>query len=99
MTAPSLLSFEIASVCLKKMQLYPKQRGALLSVFEIFHQMEIVEARVDLPETVALAQETKLTVYDASYLWLALQVGAELVTLDKKLLRVAKGLRDDTKQK
>jgi len=32
-----------------------------------------------------LALETGLTVYDASYLWLARRLGAELVTLDKAL--------------
>jgi len=30
-----------------------------------------------------------LTAYDASYLWVARQIGAELVTLDKELNRAA----------
>ncbi len=36
-----------------------------------------------------LATETGLTAYDASYLWLARQLGAELVTLDQQLARAA----------
>ena len=32
-----------------------------------------------------LAERTGLTAYDASYLWLARELKAELVTLDRKL--------------
>ena len=38
---------------------------------------------------VELALETGLTAYDASYLWLARQFGADLVTLDKALDKAA----------
>jgi predicted nucleic acid-binding protein len=34
---------------------------------------------------VDLAEATGLTAYDASYLWLARTLNAELVTLDRKL--------------
>jgi predicted nucleic acid-binding protein len=37
----------------------------------------------------ALAAETGLSAYDASYLWLARSRDAELVTLDKALARLA----------
>ena len=40
---------------------------------------------MDHAEVVALALETGLTAYDASYLWLARRLGLELVTLDKAL--------------
>jgi len=38
---------------------------------------------------IELALETGLTAYDAAYLWLAVAHGAELVTLDARLARVA----------
>ena len=51
--------------------------------------MAIVETRVDLPEAVTLAERMGLTVYDASYLWLAQELQAELITLDKQLADAA----------
>ncbi|MBV8446586.1 MAG: type II toxin-antitoxin system VapC family toxin [Hyphomicrobiales bacterium] len=40
---------------------------------------------VDIAATLDLAETAGLTAYDASYLWLARVLGAELVTLDRKL--------------
>jgi len=44
---------------------------------------------VDHRDALALAERTGLTAYDASYLWLARTLGAELVTLDRRLKSVA----------
>jgi predicted nucleic acid-binding protein len=52
--------------------------------------IEIVE--VDYSAVVNLADETGLTTYDASYLWLARRLKGELITLDGKLQRAAKSL-------
>jgi len=87
LVAPSLLSFEIASVCLKKMRRHPEQREALLEAHRLFGQMGISQTEVDLNGVLILAEQTGLTGYDASYLWLARQLNAELVTLDKQLAR------------
>ncbi len=87
LVAPSLLPFEIASVCLKKMRRHPKQREALLAAHRLFGQMGISQTEVDLTEVLILAEQTGLTSYDASYLWLARRLNAELVTLDKQLAR------------
>ncbi len=48
---------------------------------------EAVAARLDGALEVAAA--TGPTAYDASYLWLARQLGAELVTLDRELAKAA----------
>ena len=40
---------------------------------------------VDIAQCLELAEQTGLTVYDASYLWLARDMGVSLVTLDRKL--------------
>jgi predicted nucleic acid-binding protein len=37
---------------------------------------------------IELAEETDLTTYDASYIWLALETKGELITLDTKMNRV-----------
>jgi predicted nucleic acid-binding protein len=86
LTAPALLPFEVASVCLKKIRLRPGQRRSIEEAFERMRDMGIVEAEVDMGQVVALAEKRDLTVYDASYLWLARRLDAELVTLDHKLL-------------
>jgi predicted nucleic acid-binding protein len=87
LVAPSLLPFEIASVCLKKLRRHPEQREALLAAHRLFGQMDISQTEVDLNEVLILAEQTGLTSYDASYLWLARQLKAELVTLDKQLAK------------
>ena len=52
--------------------------------------------RVEVPatEVAALAVQTGLTAYDASYLWLAMSQDLELVTLDGQLARVNQALRE-----
>jgi predicted nucleic acid-binding protein len=40
---------------------------------------------VDHADAVLVAQATGLSTYDASYLWLAGSLGADLVTLDRRL--------------
>lgn len=85
LVAPALLGFELASVCLKKMRRHPEQRGALLAAFALRSSMSIDVVEVDHEAALQLADEKNLTAYDASYLWLAQKLGAELVTLDSQL--------------
>ncbi len=89
LACPALLLFEIASVCLRKIRRHPDLRSSLLAGFELFGRMEITQTAVDLTEAIVLAEKKKLTVYDATYLWLAEMLGAELVTLDKTLAKAA----------
>ncbi len=83
--APALLHYEIASVCLKKLRRFPAEREALLSAYQRRHHLPVETLDVDYAAVLALAGQTGLTVYDASYLWLARSLGAELVTLDVTL--------------
>jgi predicted nucleic acid-binding protein len=96
--APDLLEFEVANACLKKMRSSPDERQMLLQAFSLLNALSIVLERVNLAEAIALAERTKLSLYDASYLWLARALGAELVTLDGKLARADKALRRASKQ-
>ncbi|MGI0028706.1 MAG: type II toxin-antitoxin system VapC family toxin [Nitrososphaera sp.] len=89
LVAPALLPFEIASVCLKKLNCHPEQREALLAAHRLFTRLDINQPEVELPEVVELAHQAGLTAYDASYLWLARCLQAELVTLDGRLARAA----------
>jgi predicted nucleic acid-binding protein len=90
--APELLAFEVANACAKKMRASPGENVALAQAFATFFELPVEFEPVNLPEVVGLAIDTKLSVYDASYLWLALALGAELVTLDIKLANAAQRL-------
>jgi predicted nucleic acid-binding protein len=83
--APVLLSFEFASVCLKKLRSSPQQREALLAGFALDARMPIEIIEVDHADTLRLAEAFGLSSYDAAYLWLAQKLAAELVTLDRSL--------------
>ena len=85
LVAPVLLGFELANVCLIKCRRHPAQRAALLAAFRLRARLPIEEIAVDHDAALELAQESGLTVYDASYLWLARVLGAELITLDRQL--------------
>jgi predicted nucleic acid-binding protein len=87
--APSLLGFELANVCVAKCRRHPHQREALLAAFQLRDRLGTQAFAVDHAAALEIALATGLTAYDASYLWLARQLGAELVTLDKELGRAA----------
>ena len=91
--APGLLEFEVANACLKKMLASPGEHQALLEAFSLLNALSIGLEWINLAEAIALAERTKLSFYDASYLWLARALDAELVTLDDKLARAEKALR------
>ena len=90
LVAPTLLRYEIGSVCLKKLRAYPGQRQGLLEALSLLERLEFEELPVVVDEVVTLARRHRITAYDASYVWLALTLGAEFITLDRTLGRVWK---------
>lgn len=89
LVAPALLSFEVANVCLTKLRRHPDTRDALLTGFGLLQQMAIRTVAVDHTEVLALAEQTGLTAYDASYLWLSRRLNLDLATLDRRLAAAA----------
>ncbi len=90
--APALIGFELANVCLIKSRRHPEKRAMLTAAFKLRGQLALEEVAVDHDETLELAIATGLTAYDASYLWLARHLGAELVTLDSQLAKAEAAL-------
>jgi predicted nucleic acid-binding protein len=90
MVAPTLLWFELASICLKKIKAHPRQKETFLLALGLAGRLTIQPIEVHQPEVVQLAWQTGLTVYDSSYLWLVRRLRGELVTLDEKLKGWAK---------
>jgi predicted nucleic acid-binding protein len=87
--APALLWFELASIALRKMVIHPKQKDDILNAFHLGRRLAVEVVEVDHSKVIELARKANLTSYDASYLWLALHLGGELVTLDRKLRKAA----------
>ena len=88
--APSLIRYELASVCRKKRRVYPDQGDALLAALDLYQQLGVSEAEVPATELARLAREADVTAYDAAYLWVARHTGAPLLTLDAELARAAR---------
>jgi len=95
--APGLLKFELASVAWKKARRQPDDAVKILTALAIGldDRCGIIWRDINAADVVLVARATGLTVYDASYLWLAGSLGADLVTLDTRLARATGGLGDD----
>lgn len=87
--APVHLPFEMANVYLKKLRKNPQAWKELSLRFDSFLRLDVELFQVDHRSVVVLAQELRLTTYDASYLWLSRELGLELVTLDQELIAAA----------
>lgn len=87
--APSLLRFELANTAWKKIRRQPEDAAKIVAALAIAldDRSEVIWQEVDPADTVLLAQATGMTAYDASYLWLAASLGADLVTLDQQLAK------------
>ncbi len=87
--APTLMPYEVANALWVKARRDPEQRAALFEQFRDFLAVSFEACEVDLEGAASLGLQHGLTVYDASYLWLAIDRKAGLVTLDRQMARVA----------
>lgn len=92
--APHLIDFELANICWKRLRREPGKTAAILAMLSGLKAVAIKRVEVPAMEIAALAAQTGLTAYDASYLWLAMARDVELVTLDVELARVNQALRE-----
>jgi predicted nucleic acid-binding protein len=92
--APPLIDYELANVGWSKIRRSPERRAEVLAALSIGKAMPITRVAVDITAVLELALRTRLTIYDAAYLWLAMSRDVELVTLDKELARVNEALRE-----
>ena len=90
--APSLIRYELASVCEKKRHLYPTQEGPLLAALALYPRMGVTEVEVPANEIARLARDADVTAYDAAYLWVARHARIPLLTLDRKLAAATRTL-------
>jgi predicted nucleic acid-binding protein len=90
---PAMFHFELGNICWTKMRRHPGESTALLDAWLAWNaQPPVVVMAIDLAATMQLARDTGLTFYDASYLWLARDHAADVISLDAKLVRAARSL-------
>jgi predicted nucleic acid-binding protein len=91
--APPLLKFELANVALTKARRHPASAAAFFAALALVEddRADIVWRDVPATDVALMAQATGLSAYDASYLWLAAALDADLVTLDMKLAAALEG--------
>ena len=93
--APHLIDYELANVCAKRIRKRPGNALKLLVMLQGLDHVSLRRVEVPSGDVARLAIQTGLSAYDASYLWLAIDRDAELVTLDRELARADRVLRGD----
>lgn len=83
--APTLLGYELASVCATKLERRPQEARLTLARYRLFAGLAINYCEPDWPSLPVLARQWNLSAYDAAYLQLALARKAPLITLDVRL--------------
>ncbi|MCH8106902.1 MAG: type II toxin-antitoxin system VapC family toxin [Chloroflexi bacterium] len=91
LVAPPLLGFELANIARNKAIRDPHLRRVIEEGLLEVLQFDIQWQEVDHIAVLALALETGLTTYDASYLYLARTLGIPLVTFDQRLQAAVSG--------
>lgn len=87
---PVLLAYELTSVARKKALNYQDLVDSIGTAFRLSLSLDIRWTEVDHYAVWSLALEAGLTTYDATYLWLARDLGLPLLTFDSRLQRAAR---------
>lgn len=87
LNAPYLLSTEMSSVALKKLN--DHDSSWVFSSLSQFLELPIAFHPIDPIGTLELAKKYKLSAYDAAYLWLAAHLKTPLLTFDQRLGKAA----------
>lgn len=83
--APHLLDYEIGNAALNKLRRRLASREDAAGALTDYAEVELQRFAIDAHAAFELATDYKLTVYDASYLWLAAELKAPLATFDQTL--------------
>ena len=85
MRAPASIDFGPANVFPTNLGRHPERSASLPESFGLRRRFAIREMMVDRDASVRLAFVSRTSSYDASHLWLARDLGIELIILDKRL--------------
>jgi predicted nucleic acid-binding protein len=90
LAAPELLLAELANVATMKVRRKTLEPASVVKALADADSLGIELHRIPARAGLSAALQTGLTAYDAAYWLVARALSAELVTLDRKLERVAK---------
>ena len=95
-SAPVLLMHELANVAVTKARRRPADADRIVAAIAaaLDDRSGITWHKLDAADVALVALATGTTAYDASYLCLAGALGADLVTLDKRLARAVDSAQD-----
>lgn len=89
--APAILPFEVGNICWKRLRRTPSDADRVMAVWSAWSaSLPVRLVTPNATHTLRLAHETGLTFYDASYVRVAQENAADLISLDAKLVRVAR---------
>jgi len=88
--APTLLSYEVGNAIKSAVKQKRITELTATSLIEVFQQIKIIYFDPNIIGTISLSLKHNLSFYDASYLCLAEEQNAKLLTLDKKLQDINK---------
>jgi len=83
--APTLIRYELASVCATKLARHPKRAQEIEQRYRLVDELGLELYEPDWATLPALARRFELSAYDAAYLQLAIARNAPIVTLDARL--------------
>ena len=83
--APSLLRYELASVCTTKLIRHPARSQEIESRYALLDKLDIEYVEPEWSRLPSIARRWSLSAYDATYLHISLAMRAPLVTLDARL--------------
>jgi predicted nucleic acid-binding protein len=90
--APNSLPFEIANALSGMVRRKWVSRSVAVQIWQIWRTMPVQLRAVDIKLVVELAGNLQIYAYDAFFLQCALETGAPLLTLDKRMKAEAKKL-------
>ena len=93
LVAPAILPFEVGNICWKRLRHSAAEADSVMAIWTAWTaSLPVRLVMPDLKGTLRLAYETALTFYDASYVRVALDHHADLISLDVRLVREARKL-------
>ena len=95
LVAPELIDYEIANIALTKIRRGQQPEAVATAMAGGLKYLGLRRVRVSPVEAIVLARNSGLSAYDAAYLWLAVSLDAELVTLDRQLARADRAMRGE----
>ncbi len=90
--APEVLPFEIGnalSALLKRQRITPEE---LADIWYATQKIPVDLRRIDIPQALEIASKFNIYAYDAYFLTCALSLNSPLLTLDRRMIDVAKDL-------